>query len=238
MECKNCNNVYEGSFCPNCGQSSGETRLNINFFIDQFNKKYNPLKSHKSIFSFLKSPITYIDNYINCKRVNVVDPITLLFVSVGLFLLISGFINPYLPQETVEDNLGMGNLSKILNWSNKNMGLLNAIIIIPFSGVTWLLFKKSKFNFAEHIAVNMYLSSISIVFSLLDLFSKFIIIKTGIDLYIGTIITLLSITYPAFIFSKVIDGKFNFKSAIKYLFAESLFFVFLIIIILITVFSL
>jgi hypothetical protein len=95
MECKNCNNVYEGSFCPNCGQSSGETRLNINFFIDQFNKKYNPLKSHKSIFSFLKSPITYIDNYINCKRVNVVDPITLLFVSVGLFLLISGFINPF-----------------------------------------------------------------------------------------------------------------------------------------------
>lgn len=238
MECKNCNTIYEGSFCPNCGQSSGETRLNIKFFIDQFNKKYNPLKSHKSIFSFIKSPITYIDNYINCKRVNVVDPITLLFVSVGLFLLISGFINPYLPQETVEDNLGMGNLNKIIDWSSKNMGLMNAIVIIPFSGLTWLLFKKSKFNFAEHIAVNMYLSSISIVFSLIDLCSELIKHKTGINLYIGFVLSLLSFTYPAFVFCKVIDGNFNFKSILKYIIAESIFFVFLIIIILITVFSL
>ncbi len=237
MDCKNCGTLVEDKFCPKCGQNINEKRLDLGFFFEILNKKYNPIKENKSLYSFFLKPKTTILNYLDCKRVDVLDPVAILFLSVGLTILLDGFLKKYMPPKVKSEVDNIEIWVGLQNMYNQNAALFSFLIIIPVSLLTWYFLKKKKFNLAEHIAINSYLSSYSFILTMAITLINFVEIKKGYNHNFSQALSLVLFFYIAFIFSQIIDGKFTFSTFMKYSIANFIFYFFGVIFIVIFVLS-
>ncbi len=231
MDCKNCGTPVEQTFCPKCGQNISEKRLDFNFFYETFNKKYNPLKSHKTLFGFFKSPKKTILDFLDCKRVDILDPVAVLFLSVGLTILLNSFLEKHTPPKPKSDVDDIKIWVEMQQMYNDHAALFSFLIIIPVSFLTWYFLRKKKFNLSEHIAINTYLNSYNFLLSLFVTVISFIEMKLGYTHNFSQILSLLIFVYISLIFSNIIDGKFAFGSFIKYVLANFFFYFFGIIIV-------
>lgn len=105
----------------------------------------------------------------------------------------------------VNDSLFVQELiGKFNNLIGKYFNLFQ-IIKIPFLSLgTYWLFKKSKFNFAEHLVINSY------IYGYLSIF----IIIIGICIWfsskqMGVVIAVLSFIYPIYVYFKLFDENFG-----------------------------
>lgn len=86
--CMNCNTVFKGNYCPNCGQSSSTGRLTMMQAIDNLLGLYLNLDKgllHTCIDLFYR-PGYMMRDYIKGHRVEYVKPIQLLFLLATLYL--------------------------------------------------------------------------------------------------------------------------------------------------------
>lgn len=91
--CKNCQYVFEGNFCPSCGQSVVEVQQPIIHFIgDLFGSVFAlDIRLIRSIPILLLKPGRLSDEYIDGKRVSHVPPFRLYFFSSLIFFFLIGW---------------------------------------------------------------------------------------------------------------------------------------------------
>jgi hypothetical protein len=224
MNCKNCEAVVEDTFCAKCGQNINEKRLDLGFFVETFNKKYNPLKMHKSLFSFFLKPKTTITNFLECKRVDVLDPVAVLFLSVGLTILLDGFLKNYIPPKPKTEVDQIKVWIEMQNLYQQHVALFSFLIIVPVSFLSWYFLRKKKSNLAEHIAINTYLNSFSFLLGIIITLINFAEIKLGYSHNFSQILSLFVFIYISYLFSQIIDGSFTFSTTIKYMIANFIFY--------------
>lgn len=101
-ECRNCDTKFEGSYCPNCGQSTTEYDRPFLFLLSDFASGVFAFDARlwKSLKALLLQPGSMEADYTDGRRARYVPPFRLyLFVSFFFFLLLSTVTNRML-----EDN--------------------------------------------------------------------------------------------------------------------------------------
>lgn len=225
MRCKNCETTLleNQQYCFECGAKVIKNRITFKNIANEINDQFfnldnKVLKTFRDLFT---KPEYVIVNYIEGTRkrhVNVIQyfALSLTLVGIQVFLMNTFF------KEAVHESMGfMEGINDMPN-SDKNpfapmdfdqINNYQSVIYVfsvPISALsTWLAYYivgDRRYNFTEHIVINLYYSAqIIIISSLLYIVFLFM----GVDyLWISTIVSILTFVYLFFILHKI------FKTAI------------------------
>ena len=193
ITCKNCQNLYTGSYCNNCGQNANIQRFSVPYFLRE--TFFSSLDIEKGFFHTIKilliKPGSAIREYIEGKRVSLYMP--------GKFLIIFGAVATFIVMRyntistTTETDLSF--LTQWFNLDTKGFfsyaedytTVVNIFAIPVFALFTWSFFGK-RYNYAENLILNTYITAMQLV--LLVIITPAIALFSG---YQGLIIAIYSI---------------------------------------------
>ncbi len=193
--CLNCNQEINASFCPNCGQKSSVHQYSVKHFIEH-DLVHGILHVDKGILYTIKmlftTPGHTIREFIQGKRVNIFNFVTLLIIIIG----VSHFLSNY-AQVTMFDIMpgNKGFMKEYQDLSQKYPKLILLLTIPFYSIITFFWFKKAKLNLTEHFVLNSYKTAGELLFAtLFTLITIFYSNKSVLGLILG-LISLLSYAY-------------------------------------------
>ena len=128
-------------------------------------------------------PGTTAKEYVDGRRKAYFNPFTFFLLIMGLFVFLNITFNPpkrkfqadatvlnRMPNEPARQNYisTMKRVEWVTNFTTKNGNLL-AMIAIPYiSAITWLFYRRHRFNYAEHLTANMmFITFSNLLFALL-----------------------------------------------------------------------
>jgi len=212
MICKNCKQNFNGNFCNNCGQNSKVRKINFRYLLDeipnsifQINRGF--LFTVKELFT---RPGHSIREFIEGKRKFHFKPLAFLFLTSTLYVLLNYLIgHQTFFGDLIEGfkSVGKNTESEILNWiSNKQTYII--IFVLPFfSLASYLAFFKSKYNFFEHIVLNLYITGQQMIIYMIFSF----IIDVDRDGLIILLPLLLGFTLNIWAYIQFFDKKSTLK---------------------------
>jgi hypothetical protein len=153
-KCLNCDASLEGKFCPNCGQKADSHRITIKHFLmhDILHGVWH--FENKILFTIKQSvvrPGYAAIEYIQGKRIRYYNVFYITALLLGLTLFLSHYCDIYydkvfhIPEDHTFDkfDLVISKYQKII-----------ALCFIPFAAInSYLLFRRVKLNFPEHIII-------------------------------------------------------------------------------------
>ncbi len=172
MNCKNCENSLETTtkFCQNCGAKVIHHRLTLkslwsDFFERFLNYDNTLLKTVRHMFT---KPEVVIDSFIKGTRKKYLNPFNFFLVSLAITGLYNFLYKSFLLEETIAfyensfKSLGQEGLFSANSFDGFNLFLeyfnLFAFASIPINAlITKITFwNYKKYNFTEHIVINLY----------------------------------------------------------------------------------
>ena len=168
MKCKNCDNEFKGKFCDNCGQSSSIQRINWKYLKgsiadDVFQINHGFLYTAKTL---LLRPGKSLNNFFLGKRKSFYKPFAFLLISTTIFLLSTRlfgnktFIDEFLDGIQIAlngQNNSVANF-RLLDFLKTNQTLIFFLTVPLFSIASFISYKKSGFNFSEHLILKLYIT--------------------------------------------------------------------------------
>ena len=172
ITCKNCNNIFEGKFCNNCGQAAVTHKLNFHYFLHDFANSF--IQLDKGIFYTSKQlftrPGASIREFIEGKRVKHIKPISLVIILAAIYGILYQYFEINLLVTETDDGLNANEinlLSKINDWVANHYGL-TSLIAIPFYALgSFISFNKQGYNYIEHLVLNTFLSGQRLIFNII-----------------------------------------------------------------------
>jgi hypothetical protein len=233
--CKNCNQPLDGNFCKHCGQSAKTGRINFQFLWDEIQDKI--LNYDKGIVNtskelFVRSGHS-IREYIAGKRITHIKPIASVFILIGILSILYNHFHINTFNTSAWNDFAAGfngepgelkiDIQALNEFKNNNFELVELFYLPLYAFASYLVFKKYKYNYVEHLVLNAFLTAQKLIITLL-LFPFFYIYNNvpekidwvvGIDSALGVVIVARG--YITF-FSK--DKKIGviFKTLLVYLF--------------------
>ncbi|MEO6978288.1 MAG: DUF3667 domain-containing protein [Mucilaginibacter sp.] len=256
--CKNCDNAVDENFCDHCGQSIGTGRINMHFLWDEIQSQV--LSFDKGILYTSKQlflrPGESIREYLAGKRVTHIKPIALVILLTGVFALLYGVLGINTLNSDAWKGLEEGfnegpkselsiDIKAINDFKNNHIDLIELTLLPLYSMASFIVFRKYKYNFAEHLVLNGFITTQKLVVNILmlPLFSIYnsnaeVFDWLGVtEIFIGMLITVR--IYTSFfnrgsIFISVLKSGLVYLS----LFTEYvlLFFIYLIVLVVIGIF--
>jgi hypothetical protein len=160
MECNNCNTVFEGNYCNNCGQKAGVERFTLKHLPGEFLHGF--FHVHGGLIFTIKElfirPGVTLRGYISGKRVDYFNPFTFLV----LISLVGGFLYKWsgVPEHLNDIFLASGDT---IRFTSKYFSYRMLLTIPAYALMCSIIYRSFKYNFAEHLIVNTFLISQSIV---------------------------------------------------------------------------
>ena len=176
MKCLNCGTELTGDYCHNCGQKASTKRFSFRRLLDReflngaFMLNKGLLFTIKILFT---RPGHGVREFLEGKRIRYFNAFSLLLLILALLFFLDGYSDLKL-----SDILGNEEQKEIYNSFEKLMKDYPRVIYIlniPLMALsTIIFFRKSDINLAEHIILNTYNTSASLIISLpLAIFSIF-----------------------------------------------------------------
>ena len=177
VKCRNCGCSCTSNFCPDCGQSVKEKRLeNKTFFIGLLSGLTRINQGFLyTAWQLLIHPWKVIHDYIQCRRIRYVTPISMLIV----VCFISAFVSGLMPSEPagVVEEIGTGQVGlvykltlAVTDFIMNNMVIRNLTIYIPALVAIPIVYRKvgaRKYNLAEYFAAMIYMTSSILLFDII-----------------------------------------------------------------------
>lgn len=167
--CLNCNHKLTGNFCVYCGQAAGTERINGRHLAEEL--QHGLLHIDKGLLYTLKElfirPGKTIHNYLDGKRVRYTRPFLFLLICGALYSLLFHFFG-YFPMEKMNShNSVIFDYIPLYHWYSSNYSL-TVLLLLPFYAlVTFVVFRRERYNYIEHLVVFSYLSGSRISFLIL-----------------------------------------------------------------------
>lgn len=226
MTCKNCDNIFEGSFCNECGQKSSVQKINWTYLKEEVSNSV--FQVNRGILYTIKEliirPGESIRSFLAGKRKKHFKPIGFVFLTSTLYFLASRSIGKetYLSDAILGITEGLTNggqdpsiSTSVLDWVANNHAYTTLILLPFFSLASYLAFNKFDHNYFEHLVINAFITGqqmlIYLVFTLI-----FMGIKEDNYLTQGAPL-LLGFTYNILVFFKLFDKATFFKRIISLL---------------------
>jgi hypothetical protein len=193
ITCKNCNENYSGNYCPSCGQPASEKRLDWESFRLFYKKLF---------FNFFDKGFTYscsqlitrpghtIREYIEGKRVNHMNPFTLLLSLAGMygFIYHSYHVNTFIDIDNEDPLFSHIDFNQVNDWISSHFAFATCLLIPIFALGTRLAFSCKKYNYIEFFILNTFVGSARTLIHFV--FLPFIIIyknSTGLPVLINVV---------------------------------------------------
>lgn len=169
MNCKNCENYFEGSYCNQCGQKSHVQRINFNYLINEISKGIFQIE-HGLLFTIKElfvRPGHSIRAFLAGKRKPYFKPIAFIFLLSTIYAITTHFFeeNTYLEDFVggfsnglTDDGDSLTNTAKVLNWMAANHAYTTLLLLPVFSFASYSVFVESKYNYFEHLVLNAYIT--------------------------------------------------------------------------------
>lgn len=190
--CPNCNIVFQGKFCYQCGQKHVNKKVTLwNIISDYFVQIFSFERSGIATFAqLIIAPRKIIFHYLNGYRNFYQSPGRLLLY----FITVAGLYVFLVSKKLFGISINVGELSP-------QVGLI--IILIPLLSLSsYLTYFKSKHNFGEHFIAQTYLFAVfGIILIVLEGFFRKIIGLT-IDFNGFSILITTIILWTSFVFSR------------------------------------
>ena len=155
ITCKNCGNLFDGNYCNQCGQSAKTKRINYEFLWEDI--QHGLLHYDKGIGYSLKKlfekPGYVISDYIEGKRVNHFRPISMVIIVATIYALIYHLLDLN-HRSAIDESSGVV-LEKI--FEHYYWFVVATIPVYTFT--TYLMFKKTGYNFYEIIIFEAFKTS-------------------------------------------------------------------------------
>ena len=168
--CKSCHSILSGEWCHICGQHVKDTRITIrnaisNFFAVIFNIETGFLNT---VFKMTVEPGTVISDFISGKTKPYLGPFRFAFTTLTMLLIAYQF---YDYDELIYTNEGQPGYElsvRLQEFALKYSNILTPILFIPFMGLaSFILNKKSGYNYAENFILMLYISGQTAVYLVL-----------------------------------------------------------------------
>lgn len=194
--CKNCNTLFEGKFCNQCGQKASVKELNLHDVVHEAwhgitHTDNGILRLVKDLFLHPKS--VYL-NYFAGQRKKYFSPVTFFLISAGILLFLGVKIFDYEDYKIKEFNeFGRNALLETK---------FKTLLLLPFEiFLTWALFRK-RYNLAKNIVFWLYLNGFlfTIKIVLTPLYFAFIANKNAIDLLVNVAQYVVLLTHLILVF--------------------------------------
>jgi hypothetical protein len=160
MECKNCNTIFKGNYCNNCGQKAGEKRFMLSNLPGEFLHGFYHVHSGLlfTIRELFVRPGETLRGYISGKRVKYFNPFTYLL----LISLVGGFLYKWsgMHDQMNENILASGDT---IRFTGKYFSYRMLLTIPAYAIMCSIIYRPIKYNLAEHLIVNTFLIRQSIV---------------------------------------------------------------------------
>lgn len=180
--CPNCNTDFELNYCHNCGQKAIKERLSLKYLTTDFIFSFFHLEKKGLLFTlkelFLRPGLTAKD-YIVGKRQRFYPPMKLLILA-GTIIVIASlrynfFANDFSDSSSDLMVFNLLNLSQnqeelfdsFFEYAEHYATLMNIVAIPVFSLFSYLFFIKHKYNFAENLILNTYITAEQLLFLVL-----------------------------------------------------------------------
>lgn len=193
MICINCKYEHENKFCPNCGEKSQVPKIT---FSSIYNETFSIITNMDRGFFFnvknlIFNPSKTINDYINGKRKNILNPISFLVISITIYLVIDSLI--IVKSETSNIDSKAYSVAyeagKFIKMHFKYFWILS-IIWLSFS--TRIVF--GKYNYAEHLTINSFVIGQATLVGLIS----FLVLEIGLLFNPLVYVSIIWITYEIF----------------------------------------
>lgn len=210
MICKNCKHRFEGNFCDNCGQNSKVQRINFSYLVNEIPNSI--FQINRGFLFTLKElvirPGASIREFLSGKRKRHYKPVAFLLITSTLYVLITYLTD----RNTIMEDLvfGFRNGAKgeaqaseqaVLDWISKYQAYVTLLILPLYSLASYSAFSKSKYNYFEHLVINIYIMAFQIVIYLI---LGFIFFKENILLITPIVI---GMAYNMWTYNQLFDDK-------------------------------
>lgn len=164
--CANCGHEITQHYCPNCGQKKFQ-RIDGNYIKEEV--QYTILHTNKGFFytlkNLIKNPGRTTREYLEGNRIKHYKPILLAFVLSGITTFITykilnlGEIIEVFLKERVSEQPGTFDAATFNTFSANYLSFFMMLLIPLAAFLSYLIFRKQRHNYFEHIVINSYLYS-------------------------------------------------------------------------------
>lgn len=183
MICKNCQHNFEGKFCNNCGQSASVQKINFTHLLYEI--PHGIFQINRGIFFTIKElfirPGITVREYLEGKRKQHFKPLAFVFLMCTIYAFLAYFTDhSTFIRDAVTGFMEGGKSSDknksytILIWLADHFAYATLLLLPFFSLASYIFFFKSKYNYVEHLVLNMFLTGqqvlIYVLFSCLHFF--------------------------------------------------------------------
>lgn len=173
-ECKCCNHLYRGNYCPKCGQNKRIDSLSWESVrVETMNVWGLGNRSMPySLWQILLRPGYFISDYINGKRQVSFPPVKMLVI-MGFFASLLQYLFETPSVIPIPDqNSELYFLKAFIEWCDANEGwtmlIMCSFLILP----TWILFRNSprntRHNLPEGFFIQTFMAILMVVISIVD----------------------------------------------------------------------
>jgi hypothetical protein len=183
MKCLNCKTVYDGNFCPECGQKAIEMRYTLKgmitdlfFSVAHLEKKGLP----NTVKMLCRNPGQAIKNFLTGHRQTLYPPFKYLVLIGAIVILFSARYKFFHNELTKSDSMDMNVIrswvsvsdealiyvSNFFHFAEDKATVLNIISIPIFAFFSWAFLSGRRYNFAENLILNAYITAQQLLFIL------------------------------------------------------------------------
>jgi len=220
MNCKNCHSTLspQALFCHLCGAKKINNRLTLKSIISSFSAQFLNYDNAflQTFITLFKKPEDVIGGYINGTRKKYVNVVSYFAIAIAISGLYFFILSKFFP-EVLSSIYATGGIkpqqaemnSRIAQFTADYQSMLmfaSVPLMALMSRLTFL--KNKKYNFAEHLVLNLYTySQVSIVSALLMLISGILI--SSIAPYTTSIILVFQFLFFAYVLKRLygLTGK-------------------------------
>jgi Protein of unknown function (DUF3667) len=165
--CLNCDNNFEGAFCNLCGQKAATHRFTMHEWLHEI--PHSILHVDSGFFLTMKTlflrPGNAVREFLQGKRKLLFSPFLYVLILCGIFVVVKSlFVKDLKPIDFAD----AGKLIETI--SEQYYKIFVIASIIPLTIASYLVYFKSKYNFAEHLVLNSYLIAQLVIADLILIF--------------------------------------------------------------------
>lgn len=233
--CKNCGNTLNGNYCSDCGQKANTGRINFRSFAYSLSRSV--FHVDKGLLYTIKElairPGKMIRGYLAGKRVNYFAPFAFVIITAAVYTLVFRLLGDTPKVQVVSDSADhqekIMRLNDVIATIMTDHYALAMLCLLPFFSLsTFLFFKKSGFNFWEHLVINSYISGMGVI---IDTVMTFPYIWLGRPAYISGITLLAIVLYNIWMLILVFGERSKAIAAVKAVFSFLAYYIILMAII-------
>lgn len=166
ISCKNCNHIYRGNYCNNCGQTSDTHKINWHFLWHdiQHGLLHFDQGIPYSVGQLFTRPGHSIREFIEGKRVRHFKPLSLVAVLAAFY----GFLWHYFDINLFTNSQDLNiDWIKFNEWTCTHFAWVTIAEIPLFTLGTYICFKHQGYNFIEYFVLNTFKASQKLFLSIL-----------------------------------------------------------------------